>query len=249
MHLESLSLASRRALVTGGSRGIGRACAVELARRGADVAITYASNQNAARQTVEEIEGLGRAAVMIQADLSHVGDSSRAFNEARELLGPIDILVLNAGTCRVCDPASFDIQDFDYMMHLNVRAPMLLIQEALRGLQDKGKIVAISSSITDDPPAGSAAYAASKAALEMVVRAYAPLLASRGICCNVVSPGFVETDLLTGLPSAPAKEVIAEMTMLKRVGVPQDIAEAVAFLSSPAADYITGSTLKVTGGL
>ena len=245
-----IDLGGKCALITGGSRGIGRAIALRLATQGADVAFTYKGNVAAAASTVAEIEALGRRALAIQADASDVESAEGVVKAALEGFGKIDILVNNAGITRddlimrMSPEAWRDVLETNlfgaFWMTKAVTRPML----KARG----GRIINITSVSGQAGQTGQANYSAAKAGLIGLTKATARELASRTITVNAVAPGFVLTELTKDLPEALQAEINAR-TPLGRFGTPEEIANAVAFLASDEAAYITGQVLAVDGGL
>ncbi|HEY8208793.1 MAG TPA: 3-oxoacyl-[acyl-carrier-protein] reductase [Myxococcaceae bacterium] len=245
-----LSLKDKVALVTGGSRGIGRACAVALARAGAQVAITYAGNEAAAQETVAQIEKEGGKARAFKSDVA----DSRACAETVELvvkeLGRLDVLVNNAGVAvdglvmRVKD------EDWDKQLDTNLKGPFALIRAASRPMmkQKGGSIINLTSVVGEMGNGGQAAYSASKAGLIGLTKSVARELASRNIRVNAVSPGFIDTDMTAKIPPDLRVKMV-EGIPLQRLGAAEDVANAVTFLASDLASYITGEVLKVNGGM
>jgi 3-oxoacyl-[acyl-carrier protein] reductase len=243
-------LKGKGAVVTGGSRGIGRAIVERLARDGADVVFTYARNADAAadvRRTVEEAGGSARA---VQIDLAEHGAAERLMDEAAGLLGGLDILVNNAAASFAPAPlAETDEELFDRVMAVNAKSTFLTMRYAARHMRDGGRVVNISTLNTRRPAPGSTPYAASKGAVEQLTAVAARELGPRGITVNTVSPGPTDTDLLREAnPGADFTPVIG-LTPLGRLGEPADIADVVAFLTGPDARWLTGQNLRATGGL
>jgi len=237
-------------LVTGGSRGIGRACAVAFARRGASVVLSYAGNEAAAAEAVKLCEEAGGKAKAVRFDVS----DSKACSEAVEAIvkeqGRLDVIVNNAGVAidglvmRVKD------EDWDKTLDTNLKGAFALIRAASRPMmkQRSGAIVNLTSIVGETGNGGQAAYAASKAGLIGLTKSVAKELASRNIRVNAVSPGFIDTDMTSGLPEEAKKAMLAAIP-LARLGASEEIANAVTFLASDAASYITGEVLKVNGGM
>lgn len=243
-------LSGKNALVTGASRGIGRAIALELAGRGAHVIVNYNGSKEAAEQTVSQIEQAGGSAEAFQCDVS---DYEACAAMIAELIGKhkhIDILVNNAGITRDGLIMKMSEEDFDAVLDTNLKGCFHTIRHMSRYFlkQKAGKIINISSVSGVLGNAGQANYSASKAGVIGLTKAVARELASRGINVNAVAPGFVETDM-TGALSDAQKESLTGQIPLGRAGRAEDIAKAVAFLASSDADYITGQVLSVDGGM
>ncbi len=243
-------LEQKSALVTGASRGIGRAIAERLAADGADVVIGYVSDERAAAQVVTAITAAGRRGHAVQADLGSAESARRLFDEAEKAIGPLDILVNNARSAPVSLIADTSDEVFDSAMAINVRAPFVLLREAATRLRDGGRIVNISTLNTILVGPGLAAYAASKAALELLSRVASYEFGSRGITVNSVLPGATDTDLFR-LRNPPGEgwDRIAARTSLRRIGQPADVADVVAFLASEEGRWMTGQSIRADGGL
>lgn len=240
-------LAGKRALVTGASRGIGAAIALALAEKGADVAITYERSAERAAEVVRTIEAMGRRAVAIQADSADAAAVKRSVGEAAEDLGGLDILVNNAGIARGGPVAEMSLADIDAILDVNVRSVVLASQAAIPHLTEGGRIISIGSCLGERVPfAGVTVYSMSKSALLSFTRGLARELGPSGITVNLVQPGSTDTDMnpADGAQSDMQRAMIA----LGHYGKPEDIAAAVAFLASPAARQITGTTITIDGG-
>lgn len=242
--------AGKTALVTGGSRGLGRAMAIKLAESGHRVAVNYARNAEAANEVVSQIEDSGGRAVAIGADVADEGQVESMFEAVRESFGPVEILINNAGITKDSLLLRMSSHAFDDVIATNLRSVFLCTKTALRGmLRSKwGRVISISSvaGIVGNP--GQANYAASKAGLIGFSKSVAKEVGSRGITVNVVAPGYVETDLTEDL-GAQVKDMAINSITLGRFGRPEEIAEAVEFLASDRAGYITGQVMSVDGGL
>lgn len=238
------------ALITGGSRGIGRAVALELARQGADVAINYARNIESATQVVAEIESLGRRAVALPADVGDYDQATTLVEATVNALGRLDILVNNAGIVRDTLLLRMQEADWDEVLRVNLKGAFNTGKAAARLMarQRAGRIINISSVSGLMGQVGQANYSASKAGLIGLTKSMARELAGRGITVNVVAPGFVSTDMTAALDEALC-EKMRTLIPLGRFGAVEDVARAVAFLASDAAAYITGVVLPVDGGL
>ena len=243
----SLRLENKVALITGGSRGIGAAIVKRLAGEGADVALTYISNEEQANQLVQETRALGVKALAIHADSADAKALVAAVERTASELGGIDILVNNAGIAVVGSPDEYRLEDFDRTLSINVRAVFVAIQAALRHMKEGGRIITIGSCNAERMPfAGGAVYAMSKAALVGLVKGLARDLGPRGITINNVQPGPVDTDMNPATTDF-AKMLISLMA-LPRYGSGDEIASLVAYLASPEAAFMTGASLTIDGG-
>ena len=244
-----MTLQNKIAVVTGASRGIGRAIALRLARDGADVVVHYNRNEDAARATVAEIEQIGEGRVLaLQADLSRLDEVRRMFQQFDNSFKSLDILVNNAGWSKFAPLEAVNEQDFDTIFNLNVRGLFFVAQEAARRIADNGRIINISSGITRANVAGGSVYSGSKAAVEAFTRCWAAELGARGITVNTVSPGMTETDLLVEVTSPEVLQAMVQQTPLGRLGQPSDIADVIAFLCSGDARWLTAQNLLANGG-
>lgn len=247
---QPLPLAGKLALITGSSQGIGRATAIRLAQSGADIVINYRSNANAAAEVKAHIEDMGRRCIAIQADVSQEEEVSRLFARANEALGPIAILVNNAGTTRDKLIIQMSLADFEHVLNTNLRSTFLCTKAALRGMIRArwGRIVNISSPAGLLGNAGQANYSASKAGIVAFTISTAREMASRNITANAIAPGFIPTEL-TSILTEEQRKFLLDVTPLGRFGTPEEIAAAINFLCSPEASYITGQILGVDGGM
>jgi len=245
-----ISLKDRIAVVTGGSRGIGRAIAMTLAAAGATVVVNYQRNAAAADETVAAIIAADGAAISVQADVSVSADVERLFKTVIDQYGTVDILVNNAGITRDTLLLRMKEDDFDTVIDTNLRGVYLCTKAALRPMTRarSGRIINITSVVGLIGNAGQSNYAAAKAGIIGFTRAVAREMASRGITVNAVAPGYIETELTAGL-GEQVRAAILEAIPLGRLGTPQDVANLVCFLASDAAAYITGQTLTVDGGM
>ena len=243
-------LKGKKALVTGAGRGIGRAIALTLAGYGADVAVNYSGSADAAQQTVKEIQEMGCQAVALQADISNEDACMRLFEQAQEALGGIDILVNNAGITRDNLLMKMSEEDFDAVIETNLKGVFNCIKHVARPMikQKSGRIINISSVSGVMGNAGQANYCAAKAGVIGITKSAARELATRGITVNAVAPGFIKTEMTDVLKDS-IKEAIAQKIPMNRFGETEDIANAVAFLASDEAGYITGQVLGVDGGM
>lgn len=245
-----LPLAGKTALITGSSQGIGRAAALRLAQSGADIVINYRSNHGAAEEAKAAIEALGRKCVAIQADVSQEEDVQRLFTEAVQALGPITILVNNAGTTRDKLILQMSLADFEYVLNTNLRSAFLCTKAVLRGMMKArwGRIVNVSSIAGLLGSAGQANYASSKAAVLALTLSTAREIASRNVTVNAITPGFVPTELTSSV-TEQQRDYMLNATPLGRFGTTDEVAAAIHFLCLPEAGYITGQILSVDGGL
>ncbi|WP_159995049.1 3-oxoacyl-ACP reductase family protein [Roseomonas sp. 18066] len=243
-----MDLLGKRALVTGGSRGIGAAIALELARRGADVAITYVSSPDRAAGVAKEIEALGRRALAIAADSADPAAIRRSVEEAVAGLGGLDILVNNAGVARGGPLESMSLDDIDAIINVNIRGVVLSIQAAIPHLSQGGRIISIGSCLAERVAQPNiSVYAMSKSALLALTRGLARDLGPRGITVNLVHPGPTDTDMNPA--AGPQAEGQRAGIALGHYGKPEDIAAAVAYLAGPGAAQVTGTGIVVDGGL
>lgn len=245
-----MKLEGKKALVTGASRGIGRAIALALAAEGADVAVNFAGNEVAAKAVAAEIEALGRKAIIIKADIASYEAAAAMLDQVVKELGRIDILVNNAGITRDGLLMRMKEEDWDAVLTTNLKGVFNCTKAAIKYMmkQRYGRIVSISSVVGVMGNAGQANYAAAKAGVIGFTKAVAKEVAARGITANAVAPGFVQTDM-TAVLNEKQVEAMQAAVPLKRLGQPEDIARAVLFLASDDANYITGQTLHVDGGM
>ncbi len=244
-------LTGKTALVTGGSRGLGRAIALALAAHGADVAVNYRGNADAADEVAEQVRGLGRRAVTIQGDTSGGRDACEAIaGAALEGLGSVHILVNNAGITRDNLLMRMDAEEWDAVIGTNLSGPFWMTRALARPMVKAraGRIINMSSAAGRMGNAGQANYAAAKAGLIGLTKTTARELASRNITCNAIAPGLIETDLTADLPAA-ATEAIKSLTPMGYVGNADDVAAAAVYFASDEARYVTGQVLGVDGGM
>ena len=245
-----MELKGKVALVTGASRGIGRAIALRLAQAGADIALIYASNGQAAQEAAGQVEALGVRALALRADVSDFAQAQAAYAQVKEALGAPDILVNNAGITRDGLAMRMSQADFDRVVQVNLNGAFSLTRAALPDFvrRRSGRIINITSVSGLDGNPGQANYAASKAGLVGLTKALAREVASRGITVNAVAPGFVDT-VMTAAMNPDTLAQALKLVPMGRAAQPQEIAGAVAFLAGPDAGYITGQVLRVDGGM
>jgi 3-oxoacyl-[acyl-carrier protein] reductase len=242
-------LKDRIAFVTGGAQGIGKSCALSLAEAGADVAIgDY--NPSKLPETVKEIEALGRKALGLQLNVTDAGQVKTAFEEIIKQFGRLDIMVNNAGITRDALLLRMKKEDWDAVLQTNLSGVFLCTQEAVKIMvkQRSGRIISIASVVGQMGNPGQANYVASKAGVIGFTKCIAQEVASRGITVNAIAPGFIDTAMTQAL-SEPARARLLERVPLGRMGTDRDVADAVKFLASDGASYITGQVLNVNGGL
>mgnify|MGYP001330469074 FL=1 len=240
----------RVSLITGGSRGIGKAIALQLASQGVQVAVNYISNRTAADEVVKLIENQGVSAVAVQGDVTKRADVERIFTTTAETLGSVEILVNNAGIISDSLLMRMSDEDWDSVIDLDLRSIFLCTREAIRTmLRNKwGRIINIGSVVGLRGNSGQANYAAAKAGMVGFTQSIAKEVASRNITVNCVAPGYVETDIVEDLP-VDLKQSIMDRVPVGRFGYPEEIAGMVGFLASEAASYVTGQAIAVDGGL
>jgi 3-oxoacyl-[acyl-carrier protein] reductase len=245
-----MALTDRVAIVTGGSRGIGRAIALRLAKDGANVVVNYCNSAAAADEVVAQIRASGGGAIPVQADVRLVAQAEALIDAAKKAFGRIDILVNNAGTTRDTLIVRMSEEDWDVVIDTNLKGTFNCIKAVSRQMmrQRYGRIVNITSVSGLGGNAGQANYASAKAGLIGLTKTVAKELGSRGITCNAIAPGFVPTDLTASMPEDLVRLAV-ERTPLGRMGTPEDMAAAVAFLVCEDADFVTGQVLAVDGGL
>ena len=245
-----MSLQNKTAIVTGGSRGIGEAIAVKLASLGANIAIVYLGDESEALNAKKNVEAHGVRAELYYCDVSDFEKSAEVVSKIREDFGSIDILVNNAGIVRDCLVLSMKEADFDSVVKVNLKGTFNMIKHTYSLFMKKrsGRIINIASVVGINGNAGQANYAASKAGIIGVTKSVARELAGRGVTCNAVAPGYIETDMTNAL-SDKVKTAIEASIPMKRRGKPEDVANAIAFLASDDASYITGEVLRVDGGM
>jgi 3-oxoacyl-[acyl-carrier protein] reductase len=238
----------RVALVTGASRGIGRAIALRLAHDGFDIVAGYAGNTDKAEETVAAVEGLGRKAIAVQADVADADEVARLFANAQEAFGRIDVVVNSAGMMPMAAITPDKIDDFDRVIAINLRGSFLVLAHAARHLKEGGRIIALSTSVIAKSFPGYGPYIASKAGAEGLVHVLANELRGRGITVNAIAPGPVGTELFFNGKSDELIAQIAKQAPLERIGEPDEIASAVSFLAGPDGAWVNSQVLRVNGG-
>lgn len=243
-------LKGKNALVTGASRGIGRAIALELGKQGANVAVNYAGSEAKAEEVVKELEALGVRAIKIQANVADEDAVKSMVKEVIKAFGSLDILVNNAGITRDNLLMRMKVEEFDEVIETNLKGAFICTKAVTRQMmkQRSGRIINIASIVGVSGNAGQANYVAAKAGLIGLTKTTAKELASRNILVNAIAPGFITTDM-TDVLTDEQKDAILSTIPLEKLGEPQDIADVVAFLASDKAKYITGQTIHVDGGM
>ena len=245
-----MSLAGKVAVVTGGSRGIGRAICLQLAEKGAKVVINYVSRSDAAEETRAQVEAIGGECLLVKFNVADTSEVQEAFKEIIVECGRIDILVCNAGITRDSLLIKMKEDAWDEVMAVNLKGAFNCIKEGCRPMMKKrwGRIIVVTSVVGFAGNAGQVNYSAAKAGLIGLARSSARELASRGITVNCVAPGFIDTDMTSDLPETVKEKMLAEIP-LGVFGQPDDIAGAVTYLASDAARYVTGQAIHVNGGM
>ncbi len=250
------NLSNKIALVTGASRGIGRATASAVAEAGAHVLVHYGRSAEDAESLVADIRSKGGRADAIRADLGNADGATLLAREVRQIVGErLDVLVSNAGISKAATIGGHTVEDFDNLFATNVRGPFFLVQQLLPFLGEGSNIIVISSigarAVVGKPGLDNPsilAYAATKGALETLVKNWAAILGPKGIRVNAVAPGVIDTDMSNFTKTEAGRDVTLEMQALKRIGKPEDVAEVVVFLASDGARWITGASIPVDGG-
>jgi 3-oxoacyl-[acyl-carrier protein] reductase len=239
----------RTAIVTGASRGIGRACAITLATQGLAVVVNCAGSDGEAAQVVSEIENAGSRALAVQADVASASDVARLFHQAEAAFAGIDVVVSSAGVMTTGHIAEVGDDEFDRVIDVNLRGTFNVFREAARRVRDDGRLIGLSSTTLALNAPGYSLYNATKGAVEGMVRVVAKELGGRGITVNAVAPGPVETGLFLDGKSDADVQRMAGMAPQKRLGQPDDIAALVAFLASPQAAWVSGQIVRANGGI
>ena len=245
-----MSLQGKTAVVTGGARGIGRACCLALAEKGANVVTCYAHSSEACEETIRLVKEKGVKGICVKADVSNPEELSLLMDTVKKEFGSIDILVNNAGVTRDNLIMGISEADFDTVLDTNLKGAFFATKACARTMlkQRGGRIVNISSIVGVRGNAGQTNYAASKAGLIGLTKSVAKELGAKGVTCNAVAPGFIETDMTAGLPDSVKEATLASIPM-KKLGKAEDVANLVAFLASDEASYITGQVICVDGGM
>lgn len=242
-------LNGKTALVTGASRGIGRASALALAKAGAQVLIHYSTGKTEAQAVVAEIRNSGGRADAIGVDLARPDGAHVLAKDVRSIIGDrLDVLVANAGAAKSAPIEDLSVEDFDRLFAVNVRAPYFLVQQLLPILGEGSSVVLVSSLAAHASVGELSAYAATKGAVDTLVKHFASALGGRGIRVNAVAPGVVETDMSSFAKTESGRDFTLSLQALKRVAQPNDIGDVIAFLASSGARWITGDTIRVDGG-
>ncbi|MFS0871566.1 SDR family oxidoreductase [Paenibacillus xylanilyticus] len=241
-------LSGKVAIVTGSSRGIGRSIAEQLAELGADVVINYANSPDKAEQVAEIARQKGVRAITIQADLARKNEVERLFSETINQLGKVDILINNAGIMKTTLLAEVTEEEFDEQFAINVKGTFFACQQALKYMEDKGRIVNFSTSVNGQMFPGYSVYAGTKGAVEQITRQLAKEFGSKQITINAVAPGPVNTELFAVGKTEQQLEGLRKMNAFGRLGEPEDIASVISFLVSPESQWVTGQTMRVNGG-
>jgi 3-oxoacyl-[acyl-carrier protein] reductase len=243
------SLSGKTALVTGASRGMGRAAALALAKEGAQVVVHYGRGAKEAEAVVAEIRAAGGRADAVGADLAAPDGAHALAKEVRDIVGDrLDILIANAGIAKLATIEDTTIEDFDALFAVNVRAPFFLVQQLLPILREGSSVVLLSSLAAHAAVGTLAAYSATKGAVDTLVKHFAAALGTRGIRVNAIAPGVIDTDMSSFARTDAGRAFTLGMQALQRVGEPDDVGPVVAFLASDGARWITGDTVRVDGG-
>lgn len=243
------SLTGKVAIVTGASRGIGRATAERLGQAGASVVVNYAGSADKAKEVVAAIKAVGGKAVAVQADVSRIADIRRLFDETLARFGRLDILVNNAGTSLAKPLVETTEEEFDKLFALNAKGVFFTMQEAAKQMADGGRIVSLTTGGTATGAPGFTTYSGSKAAIEGFSMSLAKELGARGITVNTVMPGATDTEMFAQVAPPEMKQTVVQMSPLGRIGQPGDVADVIAFVVSDEARWLTGQCIRATGGV
>jgi len=251
MAISDKALAGKVALVTGGSRGIGRAICIALGRRGAKVVVAYQSREDAAHEVAREVEAAGGAALTLQLDMGDAAAVEAAVKDVTQKAGGLDIVVNNAAISIDGLLLRFKSDDWQKTLNVNLTGVFALCKAASRSLlrAQGGRIINLTSVVGESGSAGQVAYTAAKAGVIGLTKTLARELASRAVTVNAVSPGFIDTDMTQSAIQGEARDQLIASIPLARIGTPDDVADVVAFLAGPEAAYITGQVIRVNGGL
>jgi len=246
-----MNLQGKVAVVTGGSRGIGKSISLKLAELGSTVVINYVKNDSYALEVAQEIEKMGKSALLVKKDVSKINEAEELIEEVYRKFNSIDILVNNAGITKDTLFLRMTEEDFDKVLNTNLKGTFNVTKAAVKYMVKKryGRIINISSIVGIYGNVGQANYAAAKAGIIGFTKSLAKELGSRGITVNAVAPGFIKTDMTIPLIEKETEEKIKENIPLRRIGLPEDVASLVAFLASDEASYITGQVIAIDGGL
>lgn len=242
------NLEGKVAIITGASRGIGSAIARQLSALGAKVVVNYSNNTVKAEEVVEEITKSGEQAVAIKADVSNIKDVERLFSETITKFGKVDILVNNAGVILYKLLSDVTEEEFDKLFNINVKGTYFACQQAMKHMEDNGKIINFSTSVVGSMFPAYSVYAATKGAVEQITRQLAKEFGPKKITINAVAPGPINTELFNVGKTDEQIEAIRQMNSFGRIGEPDDVANAIEFLVSDKAQWITGQTLRINGG-
>lgn len=248
----SISLKGKTTLITGSSRGIGRAIAERFAAEGASVVINYTQSEKSANETVKSIIDKGGNAVAIRADLAKIADTRRLFVEAEKALGRLDIVVANAGVFLGKPLIESTEEDYDYVFNINTKGVFFTLQEAARRVRDGGRIIVVSTGGTRMYFANTSLYIGSKGAIEQFARGLSRELGPRNVTVNILSPGFTETDMFNKAAEDLGSDQIrggASLSPFNRIGTSVDVADVAGFLASDAARWVTGQNVQAGGGV
>jgi 3-oxoacyl-[acyl-carrier protein] reductase len=240
--------APKHAIVTGASRGIGRAVALRLAGDGFAVVVNYAGSRDKAAEVVKEITGAGGRAIAVQGDVADPASVARLFDEAEKAHGKIGVVVNSAGIMKLAPIASGSVEDFDAVFDVNVRGTFNVLQQAAKRVADGGRIITLSTSVLGMNFPSYGPYAASKAAVEVLTRILAHELRGRGVSVNAVAPGPTATELFFEGKTQDQIDRLAKLPPLERLGAPEDIANVIGFLAGPQGGWINAQTLRANGG-